>query len=83
MTALSGKKAHLIIMSNGLIAADGTPGEVFSDVELMEREGLAVPETTKLMHELNEQGFSLPLDALTPEACAAAIVGGKTEIDRE
>ena len=74
---------RLVIMSNGLIAADGAPGSVFADVELMEREGLSVPETTRLMHELNELGFSLPLDALSFEDCAAAIIAGKAKNDRE
>ncbi len=65
---------RLIVMSNGHIVADGTPGAVFSDVALMEREGLSVPETTRLMYELNsEAGFDLPLDALTASACAEKI----------
>ena len=42
-------------------------------VELMEREGLTVPETVRLMYELNGEGFSLPLDALSPADCAGKI----------
>ena len=65
---------RLVVMSNGYIVADGTPGEVFSDVALMEREGLSVPETTRLLYELdNEAGFDLPLDALTAADCAEKI----------
>ena len=64
---------RLIVMSNGSIIADGTPGAVFSDVALMEREGLSVPETVRLMYELNSQGFDLPLDALSPDECAKRI----------
>ncbi len=64
---------RLIVMSNGSIVADGTPGAVFSDVALMEREGLSVPETVRLMYELNSQGFALPLDALSPDECAKRI----------
>ena len=64
---------RLIVMSNGSIIADGTPGAVFSDVALMEREGLSVPETVRLMYELNSQGFALPLDALSPDECAKRI----------
>ena len=63
----------LVIMSNGYIKAVGTPAEIFSDVEMMAREGLAVPETTKLLYELNGLGFSLPLGELDEESCAAAI----------
>lgn len=64
---------RLIVMSNGSIVADGAPGEVFADVALMEREGLTVPETTRLIYELNQMGFTLPMDALTAEACAKAV----------
>ena len=61
---------RLIIMSNGKIAADGKPAEVFSQVELMQKEGLDVPETTRLIYDLNQQGMKLPLDALSIEDCA-------------
>ena len=61
---------RLIVMSGGRIVADGTPAEVFSQVELMEREGLDVPETTRLAWELNREGFSLPMDTLDVERCA-------------
>ena len=64
---------RLIVMSNGTVAADGTPAAVFSDVKMMEREGLTVPATTRTEYELNKRGFSLPLTALTVEDCAAAI----------
>ena len=61
---------RLVVMSNGHIAADGSPAEVFSQVELMQGEGLDVPETTRLMFELNRQGFALPLCSLDVEECA-------------
>ena len=64
---------RLVVMSNGYIVAEGTPQEVFSEVELMRREGLAVPATTEVMYELNKNGFNLPLDALSVEACAKKI----------
>lgn len=64
---------RLIVMSNGKIVADGRPSEVFTDVALMEREGLDVPETVRLMYELNKEGFDLPLDALSPWDCAGKI----------
>ena len=64
---------RLVVMSNGGIVSDGTPAEVFANVELMEREGLTVPATTRLEYELNRAGFDLPLSALTVDDCAAAI----------
>ena len=70
---------RLVVMSNGKIAADGTPGEVFSQVELMEREGLDVPETVRLCFDLNKAGFSLPLDILQAEPCADAVMRASDE----
>ena len=64
---------RVIVMSNGHIAADGSPESVFSQVELMRNEGLAVPATTELMYELNKRGWSLPLTALGVESCAKEI----------
>ena len=64
---------RLIVMSEGRVAADGSPAEVFAQVELMQKEGLDVPETVRLMHELNKEGFALPLDALNEADCAKAI----------
>lgn len=64
---------RLIVMSNGDVVADGTPQEVFSHVELMHSEGLAVPATTELMWQLNKKGFNLPLTALGIADCAEQI----------
>ena len=64
---------RLIAMSNGDVVADGTPQEVFSQVELMHSEGLAVPATTELMWQLNNKGFNLPLTALGIADCAEQI----------
>ena len=65
---------RLIVMSGGSIIADGVPAEVFADIELMEREGLTVPETTRLLYDLKQRGMDLPLTALDVDACAKEIV---------
>ena len=69
----------LVVMSNGYIKAAGKPSEIFSDVEMMAREGLAVPETTKLLYELRHCGYDVPLDELDEKRCAAAIAAAKKE----
>ena len=61
---------RLIVMSNGHIVADGTPKDVFADVALMDREGLSVPATVRLMHELRDAGWALPEDELCVDDCA-------------
>ena len=65
---------RLIVMSNGSVVADGLPAEVFADIDLMEREGLTVPETTRLLYDLKQRGMDLPLTALDVDACAKEIV---------
>ncbi len=65
---------RVVVFSDGLIVADGSPSEVFSQVELLESEGLSVPETTKLLFELKKEGFELDLSALSTEDCAEQIL---------
>ena len=67
------KADRVVVLDKGRVAADGTPREVFSQVELLHSIGLAAPETVELCWELNQQGFDLPLDALEPEECAQAL----------
>ncbi|MDD5884201.1 MAG: energy-coupling factor transporter ATPase [Firmicutes bacterium] len=67
------KADRVVVLDKGKVAADGTPREVFSQVELLHSIGLASPETVELCWELNRQGFDLPLDALEPEDCAQAL----------
>ncbi len=64
---------RVVVMHKGGILLDGSPSEVFSQVELLRKAGLDVPQTTDLLFSLNGAGWSLPLDALTPEACAETI----------
>ena len=64
---------RVVVLDKGKVAADGTPREVFSQVELLHSIGLASPETVELCWELNRQGFNLPLDALEPEECAQVL----------
>ena len=65
---------RVIVMDAGRILADGTPKEVFPQVELLESVGLTVPATTKVLYALNEAGFDLPLDALSTEECAQVLL---------
>jgi hypothetical protein len=64
---------RLIVMSKGRVVADGKPAEVFANVELMESEGLTVPETTRLIHDLRRAGVDISGEALDSAACAKLI----------
>ena len=64
---------RVVVLHKGKIFADGTPQQVFSQVDKMHEIGLASPETVELCHELNQYGFSLPLDRLDPKECAQTL----------
>ena len=64
---------RVVVLHKGKVAADGTPQQVFSKVELLHGIGLAAPETVELCWELDQQGFDLPLDKLSTEECAQAL----------
>lgn len=64
---------RLIVMDNGKVVMDGKPSEIFTHVEELRAMGLAIPETTELLWEMNKNGFNLPLEALTVEECAQAL----------
>ena len=64
------KAQRVVVLHKGGVVADGTPGQVFSQIELLHRIGLAAPETAELCYELNQAGFDLPLDRLDPQECA-------------
>ena len=64
---------RLIVMAKGKVVADGAPKEVFSQVEELRKVGLTVPQTTALLWELRQEGYDVPLDALSDEECAQAL----------
>ena len=61
---------RVVVLHEGKVAMDGTPKEVFSQVDALHDIGLAAPETVELCHALNAAGFDLPLTALNYEECA-------------
>ena len=68
------KADRVVVLHKGKVKADGTPKEVFAQVELLHNIGLAAPDSVELCWELNKQGFDLPLDNLEPEECAQALM---------
>ncbi len=50
---------RIVVMDDGKLIMGGTPKEVFSQVELMKKIGLDVPQVTELSYELNKEGIKL------------------------
>ena len=59
--------SRLLVISEGRLAADGTPRELFSRPELMTSLGLDVPEAARLCAVLREKGYDLPPDLYRAE----------------
>ena len=72
---------RVIVMKQGQVALDGTPKEVFAQVDKMQELSLTVPQTVEILHGLNQGGETLALDKLTVEECADELMrylgGGK------
>ena len=64
---------RILVMDKGKIAAQGSPGEIFSQGEKLRRIGLDVPPLTQLILALRARGIDLPADILDLEEARAAI----------
>ena len=65
---------RLIVMDDGAVVLDGTPAEVFPRVEELRSMGLTTLDTVDILDRLRHHGWDVPLDALSVEDCAEAIV---------
>ena len=66
---------RVIVMSEGKIAFQGTPREVFSRVEELEELGLEAPLAAKFAFELRKSGMKIPDGIITNEELAEALGG--------
>ncbi len=64
---------RIIVMNQGEAMYDGTPKEVFSHYQELEKIGLAAPQVTYIMNALSEKGFGVETDATTIEEAAEEI----------
>lgn len=65
---------RVLVMHTGKILLDGTPQEVFSQVELLQNAGLQIPPAALLCHRLRQQGIALAQGILTKEDCIRALL---------
>lgn len=57
----------VIVMDDGKVVMQGTPREIFSQVETLKKYGLDVPQVTLLAHELRKEGLAIPEGILSVE----------------
>ena len=57
----------VIVMDDGKVVMQGTPGEIFSQVDTLKKYRLDVPQVTLLAHKLKKAGLDLPAGILSIE----------------
>ena len=67
------KADRVVVLHHGQVALDGTPKQVFAQVEKLHEIGLRAPDTTELCYALNEAGFHLDITCLNDEECAQTL----------
>ncbi|MGE4283270.1 MAG: energy-coupling factor transporter ATPase [Clostridia bacterium] len=65
---------RVVVMEQGNIIMDGSPKEVFSQVEKLKAVGLDVPQVTELAYELRKQGFDIRQDVLSEDECVEELL---------
>ena len=72
---------RVFVMDEGKIAMEGTPREIFSQVERLKELRLDVPQVTLLAYELKKRGVKLPDGILTIKELADALTDLKCNTD--
>ena len=65
---------YVYVMEKGQIIMDGTPREIFSQVEELKGHRLDVPQITMLAHELRRSGLDIPEGILTRKELVQALM---------
>ncbi|KSV59637.1 energy-coupling factor transporter ATPase [Acetivibrio ethanolgignens] len=66
---------RVIVMDDGKVVMQGTPREVFSQVELLKQYRLDVPQVTLLAHELRKKGLPIKGGILSIDELVEEITG--------
>ncbi len=64
---------RVIVLDDGKIVADSTPKDIFSNIGLLKKVGLDVPQTTELLYRLKESGMNISTDVISIEESAQKI----------
>ncbi|MDU2132630.1 energy-coupling factor transporter ATPase [Finegoldia magna] len=64
---------RIIVINEGDVVLEGTPREVFSNVEQMKEIGLDVPEPTEISYFLNKSNINVRADVLTVDELVEAL----------
>ena len=66
---------RVFVMDKGKVVMQGTPRQIFSQVEELQSHRLDVPQITLLAHELRKEGMDIPKGILTRRELLEALAG--------
>ncbi len=64
---------RVVVMDKGKVVLDNAPEKVFSQVDMLKKIGLDVPQVTELVWELRKEGFDISPEIISEEECVKAV----------
>ena len=74
---------RVVVINDGKIVLDGTPKEVFSNVDYLHSLGLEAPQGAELLSLLREAGLQLPDNLIGEKECTDALLSFLKEVHHE
>ncbi len=65
---------RIVVLEGGQVALEGTPAEIFADLDRLHALRLAIPDVIALANRLRGAGLPIPPDALTAQDVASALL---------
>ncbi len=65
---------RILVIDQGKLIGEGTPREIFSNVQLVTRAGLELPQSALLLHALHDADVNVEVGGITPSECADMII---------
>ncbi len=65
---------YVYVMDQGKVVMEGTPRQIFSQSDMLQKYRLAVPEVIRIAQILREKGVSVPKDILNAEELIEAVI---------
>jgi energy-coupling factor transport system ATP-binding protein len=65
---------RIVVLEGGQVALEGTPAEIFADLDRLQALHLAIPDVIALANRLRGAGLPIPPDALTAQDVASALL---------